>query len=339
MFDSTLAYYLPAFVPDQSVRKHCLMAKRSTSDLHRSVPDLVRPGTVFLAYRGSEAHGTTLPPEDEFGTDDVDLIGAFVHSIEHYLGFGRRETFERWVGQYDIVEYELRKFVKLLLNSNPNVLAVLWLPPERVLVSSPAYEALVGNRDIFVSRAVYHSFCGYANGQLRRMIRLVENNPERDREMEALNAEIQHRRDMERVHGPGNYAREPYGDWSLKKLRKRFNDLRGTSGYMGEKRRRNVERFGYDVKHGAHTVRLLRMGVEFLRTGTFNVDRTGIDAEEFKDIKRGQWPLERVQRESERLFAEAEAALASSTLPERPDREKAEVLLVGILREHFRKGV
>jgi hypothetical protein len=107
--------------------------------------------------------------------------------------------------------------------------------------------------------------------------RLVENNLERDREMEALNAEIQHRRDMERTHGPGNHARDPYRDWSLKKLRKRFNDLRGTSGTWG-KRRRNVERFGYDVKHGAHVVRLQRMGAEFLRTGRFNVDRTGMDA-------------------------------------------------------------
>src|SRR5215213_10990502 len=88
---------------------------------------------------------------------------------------------------------------------------------------------------------------------------------------------------MERAHGPGNHARDPYRDWSLKKLRKRFNDLRGTSGTWG-KRRRNVERFGYDVKHGAHALRLQRMGAEFLRTGRFNVDRSGMDAEQLKAI-------------------------------------------------------
>jgi hypothetical protein len=167
------------------------------------------------------------------------------------------------------------------------------------------------------------------------MTRFVENNPERDREIAVLNAEIQHRRDTERVRGPGNYARDPYADWSMQKLKTRYNDLRGVSGYMGEKRRKNVERFGYDVKHGAHAVRLLRMGVEFLYTGSFNVDRRGIDAEELKDIKRGLWPLERVQAESERLFSEAEVALYSSRLPERPDREKAEALLVSTLREHL----
>jgi len=115
------------------------MTKRNTSDPLRSVPDLVRPETVLLAYRGSEARfgGTTLPPEDEFGTDDVDLVGAFVHPIEHYLGFGRRDTLERCVGEYHIVEYELRKLVNLPPRRNPNVLSMLWLPPECVLVSSP----------------------------------------------------------------------------------------------------------------------------------------------------------------------------------------------------------
>lgn len=296
-----------------------------------SVPELIRPGTVFLSYRGSESHGTTPPPKDEFGADDVDLMGAFVHPPEHYFGFGRRQTLERWVGEYDIVEYEIEKFVSLLLKSNPNVISLLWLPPKSVLVSSPAHERLVEGQNLFASRVVYHSFCGYANGQLRRMTRLVDNNPERDREMEALNAEFQHRRDMERVHGQGNHARELYKDWSVNKLGKRLNDLRGVSGYMGEKRRKNVERFGYDVKHGAYAIRLLRMGVEFLRSGEFYVDRTGIDAEEIKEIKRGLWPLERLQEMSERLFAEAEDALRSSKLPERPDREGAETLLVGIL--------
>lgn len=276
-----------------------------------------------------------MPPQDEFGTDDVDLMGAFVHPLEHYFGFGRRTTLERWVGEYDIVEYELGKFVSLLLKSNPNVISLLWLPPKSVLVSSPAHERLIQNRGLFASKAVYDSFCGYANGQLRRMTRLVDNNPERDREMEALNAELQHRRDMERVDGPGNHARGFYRDWSAKKLGKRLNDLRGVSGYMGEKRRKNVERFGYDVKHGAHAIRLLRMGVEFLRSGEFYVDRTGIDAGELKEIKRGLWPLERVQATSERLFAEAEDALRSSKLSERPDREGAEALLVGILEERF----
>jgi len=50
-----------------------------------------------------------------------------------------------------------------------------------------------------------------------------------------------------------------------------------------------------------------------MRTGRFNVDRIGMGAEQLKAIKRGRWPLEQLQAESERLFGEA--VVASSTFP------------------------
>ena len=290
----------------------------------------------FLGYRGSEAHGTTVPSDNEFGTDDIDLIGSFIAPIENYFGFAQKETSEQWIGEYDIVLYDIRKYVSLLLKSNPNILSTLWLKPEHILASSSYHDKIAQNRSMFASKAVYQSFCGYANGQLRRMTRHTEDNPLRDREIQDINAELQHRKDMVKVHGLGNYARSPYDNWSEKKLRTRYNDLRGTSGYMGEKRRKNVERFGFDMKHGAHAIRLLRMGVEFLQTGPeFTVDRSEVDAEEIVSIKCGGWSLERVQKESERLFDKARDALSSSSLPDKPDRDGAEQLLVEILKDHF----
>ena len=65
------------------------------------------------------------------------------------------------------------------------------------------------------------------------------------------------------------------------------------------------------------------------------MDRTGRDAEELEETRRGLWPLERVQAVGESLFAEADKAHDASKLPQKPDREGAERLLVGILQEHF----
>ena len=73
-------------------------------------------------------------------------------------------------------------------------------------------------------------------------------------------------------------------------------------GYMGAKRKLLVEQFGYDVKHAAHLIRLLRSACEFLETGEMRVDRSAIDADELKAIKRGEWARERVVREAEALF-------------------------------------
>jgi len=97
-------------------------------------------------------------------------------------------------------------------------------------------------------------------------------------------------------------------------------------GYMGEKRKKLVEQFGYDVKNAAHLIRLLRMGTEFLRTGKMLVLRP--DAEELKQIKQGQWSLETVVSTAQGLFADAEKALAESTLPPVPDRAAAETALM-----------
>lgn len=101
-------------------------------------------------------------------------------------------------------------------------------------------------------------------------------------------------------------------------------------GYMGEKRKALVERHGYDTKNAAHLIRLLRMGIEFLRDGELNVVRH--DAPELLAIKHGEWTLDVVKRTADDLFRRAEYVYDRSTLPPRPDREKVNVLCVEVVR-------
>lgn len=106
-------------------------------------------------------------------------------------------------------------------------------------------------------------------------------------------------------------------------------------GYMGEKRKKLVEKFGYDVKNGAHLIRLLRMSIEFLTDGELRVHRE--DASELKDIKQGKWSLEKVKREAEALFALAREANIKSPLPPQPDYDRAEQLLIDIIKKELAK--
>ena len=63
------------------------------------------------------------------------------------------------------------------------------------------------------------------------------------------------------------------------------------------KDRAEMERkFGFDLKHSVHLVRLMRMGQEILETGKVNVDRTFIDAEELKAIRQGSWTYDMVEQ-------------------------------------------
>lgn len=109
-------------------------------------------------------------------------------------------------------------------------------------------------------------------------------------------------------------------------------------GYMGEKRKQIVERHGYDTKNAAHLVRLLRMGIEFMESGKMNVNRSGIDADELLDIKRGKWSLEEVKLESERLFALSKEARDKSRLPEYPSSDKVNKLCVDMITHRLFQG-
>ena len=87
-----------------------------------------------------------------------------------------------------------------------------------------------------------------------------------------------------------------------------------------------VEQYGFDTKNALHLIRLLRMGVEILRTGEVNTYRP--DREELLAIRQGEWPLERVLAEAARLDRELKQAHDTSRLPESPDFEAVNHLVM-----------
>ena len=107
-------------------------------------------------------------------------------------------------------------------------------------------------------------------------------------------------------------------------------------GFMGDKRKKLVDQFGFDCKNSAHLVRLLHMGIEALVTGELHVLRH--DAHQLLEIKRGGWTLEQVQAEAQRLFHRAEEAFDRCTLPNHVDHAAVNRLAIDILQTHFAQG-
>lgn len=132
----------------------------------------VWPSVGLAGYRGSVAHGTAGD-----AIDDVDVGGVFVAPITNYFGLTRIEHIERIgiCGKYDFAIFELRKYIGLLLKSNPNVLSLLWLPQNLYIIQNDWGKVLIENRCLFMSKRLYKTFGGYAYGQLHRMTRLCTN--------------------------------------------------------------------------------------------------------------------------------------------------------------------
>jgi uncharacterized protein len=125
----------------------------------------------------------------------------------------------------------------------------------------------------------------------------------------------------------GRHVYKPFIGYATQQLYKMEHGA--FKGYMGDKRKQLVERHGYDTKNAAHLIRLLRMGIEFLRDGELNVTR--YDASELLAIKHGEWTLERIKAEAERLFRRAEEAYDRSTLRIKPDRDEVNALCVAVV--------
>lgn len=290
----------------------------------------LEPHLVVLALMGSHSHGTYMPPTEPDAVDDIDLMGFIVPPREYHLGLPR---WQHWTWQHDeldVVLYSFAKAVRLLLKSNPNIVGLLWLRDQEYLYRADVFDMIAQHRSIFSSLAAAESFAGYAYDQLKRMEAF---DLERMDEYERLTGAIQARGPISEVlEADAAKLKHLANAWPIDlDVLRRFRKLHQShfSGYMGEKRKAMVRKYQYDVKNAAHLIRLLRMGTEFLRTGTLQVYRTD-DADELKAIKRGEWTLEEVKAEAERLFHGIEEARVASSLPPEPDAGAANALLMSV---------
>jgi predicted nucleotidyltransferase len=119
-----------------------------------------------------------------------------------------------------------------------------------------------------------------------------------------------------------------FGGYAYSQLQKMTQEQKYL-GYMGDKRKRLVDKHGYDTKNAAHLIRLLRMGIEYLTDGHPKVFR--LDAEELLEIKTGKWKLDRLMKESDRLFSEFEIAYDKSTLPKDNNPQEINKILYEVM--------
>lgn len=122
------------------------------------------PGTlVFNCISGSNAYGTSTPESD------IDTRGIYVPPLEVLLNpFVNSDMVSD--NSQDIQIYALQKFIKMLCSANPNVLELLWTPEDCIIALHPAMQnGLIAHRNLFLTKKIKGSYCGYAYSQLKRI--------------------------------------------------------------------------------------------------------------------------------------------------------------------------
>jgi len=113
---------------------------------------------IFEAVTGSKAYGLDTP------TSDTDIRGVYVvpKAIFYSLEYPEQVSNET----NDIVYYELRRLMELLLKNNPNIMEMLGVPKNCVLFQHEVMNVL--KPELFLSKLCEKTFANYAFTQIKK---------------------------------------------------------------------------------------------------------------------------------------------------------------------------
>jgi len=98
------------------------------------------------------------------------------------------------------------------------------------------------------------------------------------------------------------------------------------------KRKIIVDQFGYDVKFAYHVVRLLNEVEQLLVEGDLVLTK---NSEQLKEIRRGEWSIEKLETYFERKEADLESYYLKSKLPDLPRVDTIRSLLMECLEQQY----
>lgn len=285
-----------------------------------NVAELAEERRIFTTRAGSHSYGLNT------ATSDEDFRGVFIGLPDNLLGLYPVEHCE-YGGDYMV--YELKKFVLLARDCNPNIIELLYVDESDVLLTTPWWERLREQRHLFLTRKAKWTFSGYATAQLKKIRGHKQwlSNPQ------AVEPPL-----------PAKYIKTKYieglGQHEVFDQQAYDDAHRKWKQYWEWKQNRNVKRaeleeqFGFDSKHAMHLIRLLRMGREILSGEGVIVKRP--DRDELLAIRNGEWSFEQVVSYSDEIIAQMDMLYEKARLPHSPDLRAINELMLGIYRDYWR---
>jgi predicted nucleotidyltransferase len=135
--------------------------------------------TILRVPAGSNLHGLNVP-----GTDDSDEVGVCIEDIDAAVGF---QEFEQYIyrtaaeregkhdapsraGDLDLTIYSLRKFLRLAMQGNPQLIQTLFVPASLCTHRDARGAQLQELASLIVSRHAGARYLGYLEAQRQRLL-------------------------------------------------------------------------------------------------------------------------------------------------------------------------
>lgn len=315
--------------------------------------EIVEQGKILEIRIGSHLYGLNTPNSDE------DYLGVFLAPVEYHFGLHELEQLDLSVVSklesgknskeaVDRIFYELKRFTKLALENNPNILEVLFVNEENIVYINEYGRRLLSLKYDFLSEKVIKTFLGYATSQKRKLITKKSNLeilfkvknflekyeekrgmilPELKDEVEFSKLFILKGVDIYKI---GEYKLNK--NVTVKEALKKVNEII----FNSTNRQDLILKYGYDTKFAYHLVRILLELKEIIQTGDLIFPLR--EKELLFKIKTGKFSLEEVEILIEDLEEEIEKILETEKkLMEKPNVDKIEKEIINIYMESMKK--
>ena len=295
---------------------------------------------------GSHLYGTNTP------TSDFDYSGIFLPPKEFVFGLKRVEEVNLSVTDKDesgrntqhAVDkklYEFRKFVKLAMENNPNIIEQLFVNEPNIIYINDSGRALLAERLKFPHKGLLQKFKGYAFSQKHKMVIRTDKFHELDNafrylkdyaDQKALLIELK-----DKLLPFMKFTRDfcAIGDLNLQKgiyVKKAVSMIEDRLSKVGS-RKSLITKYGFDTKFASNLIRLLLEGKELISTGEIVFPLTYYQT--ILDIKQGKWTIKEVLDYAEQLEAEIDIIAEKSELPNKPRADEIEAFTINLLENHL----
>jgi len=305
---------------------------------------------LYKVKSGSQLYGTTTPESD------VDYTSVFMptaydlfslQKCEYIDNSTKSSTEERrnTAEDTDDQQYSLQRYVHLVINGNPNLLEILFC--KKPVFEDPVFTPLKENTGRLISRKVYDSFTGFAISQRKKL----EYKSKRFKQLFIANKYFKAHYDQSYLENPEMVIGHADAEWLNKNLTEYKGDKSNIISFhyglplktIYEKIKFEYENYGwrvhtdtfetlgYDVKFGAHAIRLFHEGIQLLTTGVLEFPISGQIYDDIMAIRRGEVSLEKFYEICDWYEEENRKAREKTILPDVPDVKWANRYLVETL--------
>lgn len=322
--------------------------------------DMAQKNEVLRYRVGSHLYGTNV------ATSDEDFCGVFIADLEYYLGFNKVEecdlskvskldTGKNAPDAVDCKLFEIRKFFRLAMENNPNVIEQLFIPEQHIVNATPFGREILALAPLFPWKGCYDKFKGYAKSQKHKMALKPENRTEilkaiawvKGNEESIVRSLGDVNRDFLKLRldrftaelevskiAKDEKTHLKIGDlncctsWTIIRLKGVLEDRLEKMSHRAEM----WEKYGYDTKFAMHLLRLLIECEWLLETGKLQFPLDQHERHFLLNVRNGQYSLEQVLEYADSIEKRVDAAYSKSKLPAHPRYDEIQFALMDIVK-------